>query len=219
VLQEIVPQMFTLSRWNFEGVKKFEMINTGVEMSTKIAQTGVGLYYERNSEIFAGVPFDNLWSMSFNINSRISDRVGYYFTINHGRGIARFAVAVGRETSVYAGTDLKPTDRIVVEPQLSYSKSLHRETGTELFKGYIARARVQYQANRALSFRLVTQYNDFARRWDIDPLLTYRLSPFSVFYLGSTHDYADLSARPHNPAQWRLSSRQIFMKLQYLFQV
>jgi hypothetical protein len=64
----------------------------------------------------------------------------------------------------------------------------------------------------------VVQYDDFGRAWQIDPLLTYRLSPFSLFYFGSSNDYWDLAPSVNSPSQWRLAARQFFMKIQYLFQ-
>ncbi|MCK4573534.1 MAG: hypothetical protein KAU36_04140 [candidate division Zixibacteria bacterium] len=33
------------------------------------------------------------------------------------------------------------------------------------------------------------QYNDFSERLDIEPLLTYRVNPFTKFYIGMTSGY------------------------------
>ncbi len=60
----------------------------------------------------------------------------------------------------------------------------------------------------------------FGSKWEIDPLITYRLNPFSVFYFGSMHDYRDFnSAFPGQQSLHRMTDRQYFMKIQYLFQV
>ena len=94
-------------------------------------------------------------------------------------------------------------------------------TGQRFYGGYITRTRMQFQATKALSIRLVVQYNDFRKNWDVDPLLTYRLNPFTVFYLGSSVDYGKIqpsSRFAEYEPEWRNTSRQIFMKLQYLFQ-
>jgi len=65
----------------------------------------------------------------------------------------------------------------------------------------------------------MSQPGDYKRRrWDVDPLLTYRLSPFSVFYIGSTYDYRELPDGAPDQRRWWLTSRQFFAKLQYLFQ-
>ena len=107
----------------------------------------------------------------------------------------------------------------MIEPNINYARSTDQVTGKELYDGYITRTRFRYQANKELSVRLVVQYNNFAERWDIDPLITYRISPFSVFYIGSTYDYANLATGNDNQTDWTLASRQFFMKLQYLFQI
>ncbi len=50
-------------------------------------------------------------------------------------------------------------------------------------------------------------------------MLTYRLNPFSIFYVGSTRDYRDLTMAQNGIEGWTLMDRQYFMKLQYLFQI
>ena len=60
----------------------------------------------------------------------------------------------------------------------------------------------------------------FGSKWEIDPLLTYRLDSFSMFYLGSTHDYRDFNASdPDQSSRYELTDRVYFMKVQYLFQI
>ncbi len=76
----------------------------------------------------------------------------------------------------------------------------------------------------------MAQYNDFYKTWDFDPLVTYRISPFSLFYIGTTYDYekiyglnedGDIIVPDGDNGRdiTRLRSRQFFMKLQYLFQI
>ncbi len=61
------------------------------------------------------------------------------------------------------------------------------------------------------------QFDDFDQRWELDPLVTYRLNPFSIFYVGSTRDYARFAALADGPESWQLGERTYFLKLQYLF--
>ena len=78
--------------------------------------------------------------------------------------------------------------------------------------------------------RLVVQYNDFSETWDVDPLITYRLNPFTLFYIGTTYDYSRVYCLNESGSAFaadseaaydcnKLMSRQFFMKLQYLFQL
>jgi hypothetical protein len=217
IFERISPQVHTYRRWNFNDVRKIEENNLGINGNIRVAQTHFGANFNRKYESYAGLEFDNLWMINLNLGSRLSDHFGFDFDLHHGRSVARHELIKGNETSVYASLILKPVDRLVIEPNLSFSQSHTVDTGREIFYGYITRTRIQYQANRELSFRLVIQYNDFGQAWDIDPLLTYRVSSFSVLYVGSTYDYSNVATDSSVQSKWRMTSRQFFMKLQYLF--
>ncbi|MEE9443594.1 MAG: DUF5916 domain-containing protein [candidate division Zixibacteria bacterium] len=120
----------------------------------------------------------------------------------------------------------------IVNDELTLIHSL--ESGAEIFEQMIFRSRLQLQVNKQLSLRLVTQFNKFEyladpasgtylefKRWEVDPLITYRLGSFSVFYIGSTSDVNYLSPEISNVNEsiWKLNNQQFFMKLQYLFQM
>jgi len=218
LFERISPQAHVYRRWNFNHVRKIEENNLGINGNIRVAQTHFGLNFSKNYEYWAGLEFDDLWMFSLDLGSRLSDQVGFDFNLHHGRSIARHEQIKGNETSVYASLILKPVDRLVIEPNLSFSQSHTVDTGREIFYGYISRTRIQYQASRELSFRLVVQYNDFRQAWDIDPLLTYRVSSFSVLYIGSTYDYSNVEKDSGLDSAWKMTSRQFFMKLQYLFQ-
>ncbi len=217
MLERIEPQMYVSRRWAFDGTERRSFLNLNLSTRWRFAQTYANLNFNRESEFYGGVDFENLWGVVLNAGSRLNDQIGYDVHFEHGRGIARRALVKGKETSVDLSLNLKPVDRITIEPNLNYFRSTEVETGAELFDGYILRTRLQYQANRELSLRMVVQYDDFYQRWDIDPLVTYRLNSFSVFYVGSTYDYSNL-VDPADRTRWSLTSRQFFMKLQYLFQ-
>ena len=67
--------------------------------------------------------------------------------------------------------------------------------------------------------RLIVQYDDFEHDWQLDPLVSFRLNPLSVFYIGSTYDYRDFHDDLSPSPEWRLNSRQFFFKIQYLIQM
>ncbi|HUG28699.1 MAG TPA: hypothetical protein VMK53_10435, partial [Gemmatimonadales bacterium] len=68
------------------------------------------------------------------------------------------------------------------------------------------------QFTRELFLRLIVQYNDFGQQLSIEPLVTYRASPFTMVYLGSTRGYTDLD----DDQRWTRTSTQYFTKVQYL---
>ncbi|MEW6411311.1 MAG: carbohydrate binding family 9 domain-containing protein [Candidatus Zixiibacteriota bacterium] len=219
LFQRITPQVYIMRKWNYDGQRKDILTNFSLDNSLRYAQLNFGAAYNFGSQMWDGVEFDNLWHAEFYVNAQPTDAVGLNFNISRSKTVALFALAKGDETGVFAALSLKPLDRLTIEPTLNYARSTHEETGEELYDGYITRTRFQLQANKELSVRLVVQYNDFRQRWDIDPLFTYRLSSFSVFYVGSTYDYAQFNPAQDETSQWSLTSRQFFMKLQYLFQI
>ncbi|MDH3889534.1 MAG: carbohydrate binding family 9 domain-containing protein [candidate division Zixibacteria bacterium] len=218
LFERISPNGFVFHRWNFDGDRRNRQFGGGLNGELRLAQTYFGLNFESGSELWLDVQYDDLWSASMDLGSRLNDQLGFNFRIRHGRGIAYRTGGKGEEWSITAGLNLKPLDRLTIAPNYRFSKSTHVDTDEELYRQYIARTRFGFQATRELSVRLVVQYDDFYRHWDIDPLLTYRLSPFSVFYLGSTFDYSEFSNVNDDRTQWKQSQRQFFMKLQYLFQ-
>ncbi|MBU0985291.1 MAG: carbohydrate binding family 9 domain-containing protein [candidate division Zixibacteria bacterium] len=219
LFQRVTPQVYVLRKWNFDGERKNEVHNFSIESQLRFAQTYVQMSYYTGAERFRNQDFDNLWSIDFDLGMRPWNWLGVNAGIDRSRNYARFMMAKDNETSVYAGLTIKPIDRLIIEPNINFLRGTDAETGEEFFDGFITRTRVRFQASRKFSVRLVTQYDDFSQHWDVDPLLTYRVSSFSVVYLGSTLDYDKLTYTDYSdPERWKASSRQFFLKLQYLFQ-
>lgn len=122
---------------------------------------------------------------------------------------------LGEALELACWSTFKPTQRLEVRPSLGYARLEEEGGGDEIFSGWILRARTNLQFTRELSLRFVVQYDEFDERLDLEPLLTYRLNPFSVFYVGSTANLA----RPAEGENLQLDQRQFFAKLQYFFQV
>jgi len=217
VFNRLNPQFYMENRWNYDNKRKWQHVVGGLTTQMNFAQTGMGTQYSRGSENWWGIQFDDLWSWNVFLNSQLNDRIGFYMSYDYGVGPAVWVPAKGNEQSIYAEFILKPIDRMTIEPNFNFTRNSHTETGERFYNGYITRTRIQFQANRELSVRFVLQYNNFSDKWEFDPLLTYRLSSFSVFYVGSTYDFDNYAPEPRNPADWHMSSRQFFMKLQYLF--
>jgi hypothetical protein len=92
-------------------------------------------------------------------------------------------------------------------------------TNEEFFDGYILRTRLNIQFTRELFLRLIGQYNEFSGLRDIEPLISYKLNPFTVFYAGSAHRLENFSEGQGGPFDSNLTQveRQFFLKLQVLF--
>ena len=211
-VERIAPSLFGGSIWNFRGDGKEAWISPGLSL-TLPRQTNVGINANFSEESFRGVELSGLRRYSLSVSSNFSDPLRLGFSLGRGESVARTLavpeVGAGTDASVWA--TIKPMARVVVEPSLTYSE-LNRLGGEEIYSGYIARTRFNFQYNRELQFRMVAQYNDFAERFDLEPLLAYQLNPFSIFYVGSTYGAREFDGHGMVGAQ-----RQYFAKLQYLF--
>jgi hypothetical protein len=63
---------------------------------------------------------------------------------------------------------------------------------------------------------LIVEYDDFDKNLSVEPLLSYKINPFTIFYVGSSHGYHDYDIPDRQLTNTR---QQFFLKFQYLFQV
>jgi hypothetical protein len=201
--------------WNFDRVRKDEFLWVGFDGSFKM-QTNAGLKMLLvSNERFKGGDFRGIQRLDVWIDSRFSEPLKLGSEVVVGESIARGedVPVLGNGLDVSVWGEIKPTDRFKAEPQLSFARLVNQDTRETIFNGYILRTRFNYQFTRRLLFRLVTQYNEFDDRLEIDPLVTYQINPFTAFYLGSTHDYTDFA---HDGRGFAKTDRQFFFKVQYL---
>jgi hypothetical protein len=246
-IEWIDPSLSAGAVWNFSGARKNQFIQGGIDAQLRSHQAYVSTAYARASEMYAGQDWDFQWSMTHSLSARFGDPVEIAGYASYGREIARLYNTMSKSVSAGASVLLKPHDRVLLEPNLDYAKADdYADRDLQLYRQYIFRTRLSYQILRNLSLRLVVQYNDArelagfevvdetlvsvyyeTKAWSVDPLLTLRLSAFSMFYVGSTQNYQDMDAwqvdndggLPSRFSGNRLTSRQFFMKLQYLFQI
>ena len=218
-LDRIQPYVYGLRTWNFDNTPKLSFIAPSIGITMK-GQTYFEANYQIGEEQFNNVLFTGLNSVDLFINSSYFEWIRLGGGVEIGKDIARNLEnpEIGDMLDIFAFGTIRPTSRLNIQPRFNYSRLSDLETGETFFKGYIARARVNYQFTRRLFLRTVFQYNDFSESFEVDPLLTYRINPFSAFYIGSTHDYFTLEGfRPGSSRNLYQSQRQFFFKFQYLF--
>jgi hypothetical protein len=241
IFERITPSIYASERWNFTtGSKKFETLNLSLGSRFSFAQSYASISFSKNpqsyrffnddSHAYEEMWFEDPWRVGFNVDTRPYSQIGVGIYASYGKGIAYSLLSYGNVTSLSAYTDLKPIDRLIIEPSYNYYNSSNTKNGQDLLSQNVFRMRVRYQATRELSLRLVLQHNKvkyfisddygyyMSERIEVDPLITYRISSFTLFYVGSTTDFEDYTHTPDVKSLWRMSSRQFFMKLQYLFQ-
>jgi len=137
---------------------------------------------------------------------------------------------LGIATNVSGWVDLKLGQRLATETNIDYFKLNHRDgylaahpdADREIYSGYILRTRLNYQFTRELFLRLVVQYDDFDDYLTVEPLVTYKVNPFTVFYVGMGTGYQSFHASDYeslSESRWKMTRRQFFAKFQYLFRI
>lgn len=215
VFEEIYPNINFGKIWNYDGVHKDIWINPEIYLGLK-GQTSVSLSYLASAERFHGILFPGIRRWQFSAESNFNEFIRGGFWTAYGTSIARGEdpPVLGKNyLSLEAWSTLKPLDRFIISPSLLYSTLEHPDTKEVLFSGYILRNRINYQFTRELFLRLIVQYNNFDDQVSIEPLLTYKLNPFSIFYIGSTMGYQEFGN------DFSRTSRQFFLKFQYLFRI
>jgi hypothetical protein len=216
LIDRVSPNVFVQRTWNFDGVRKTDFLRPQVEFNLT-RQTFVSVGHDWGRERFANIEFSGIRSWDVFVESNFSDPVRLGFYVSHGREIARNTdpPVLGTGTDLELFGTFKPLRRLILEPSFRYSELHEPKGGPEIFSGYILRTRGTFSLSRELLLRLVLQYDDFAEVLNVEPLVTYQINPFTLFYLGSTHVYRDFE-EPHGLAE---ASRQFFLKFQYLVQL
>jgi hypothetical protein len=220
--------------WNTDGRKKDEAVFATVSTPLRFYQSRPMYQYMISTEKFAGTHYKDIWNHFVGFSTSPSEMLAFGGSVSYGNQIAygynQHDNKLGRQTKARVWLDLNLFDRLFIENWVDHVKSYNTETDWEMFYGYIYGSRISLQYNRQLSIRLFSQYNEFSDTWVFDPLITYQLTPFTLFYIGSTYNIqaydnldrsGDRVVVEPEEAFWhrKLHSRQFFMKVQYLFQL
>jgi len=219
VVENVTGRLDASRKWNYDGVRKDEWVMASSQVKFRTAQATVHSHYMWSNELFGGVEFDGIWRAHTCFQTMPSGFLGCGGYLNYGHRIARDDLVMGKQIDYGLWADVKPVDRLLISASYDYISSDDLKTDINLFSQSLLRCRLSLQLTREFSARLIVQYNDRNDTWETDPLLTYRLNPLSIFYIGSTRDYRDLQPDGNGLEGWTLTQRQYFVKLQYLFQL
>jgi hypothetical protein len=200
--------------YNWDGIlkDKFSMPSVAVSLP---GQTAIQIGYLWSVERFGGVRIPGIERWDLNIMTQPTQYLSGRASITKGKFIARFArpAYLGEGHQISYSITVRPTSQLEIQPSIAWQELNNPTTNEELFSVYIARTRVSYQFTREFFLRIITEYNHGNGNIDIQPLLTYKINPFSVFYLGTNRLYSDWDGM-QDPS---IQSRQYFFKAQYLF--
>jgi len=197
------------------GIQKERWIWVGAYAQLK-DQTNLYIgYLPFDNEMFHDVYFRHDYHTEFSINSNPSSTVAVYFNGSIGRFIYRAdQPELGRGHNFSLETILKPTAKFSLDLSYARSRLWSVNTGELYYDGYIARGVIVYQFSCEFLVRMISQYDQFAKQIQIDPMVSYKLNPFTVFYAGSNHDFSKFG----EPFGVERTAQQFFVKVQYLWQ-
>ncbi len=215
VVDEVSIYLESARVWNCAGQRKDEWLYPEISVLFR-RQTQVSMNYLWSRETYRDVYFPGIRRFGVGVESNFSKPVSVGFSLSHGRFVARRVdpPVLGRGTNYSVSATLRLWQRLIVVPQLDYSKLAYPD-GSKIYSGFVTRTRINYQFNREWFLRLVVQYDDFDRSLSLEPLLSYKLNPFTIFYLGSSHGLQE----PGGDGDWTNTGHQYFLKLQYLLRV
>ncbi len=174
-----------------------------------------------NNELLGGVYSTDVLrpSINMNINTMPKFTFGFYYT--RGKSIVRFIepTYIGYTQQLQLWNTFKPLEQLSFVTDYSYAELANNSNlSDKLYAGYILRNRMSYQFSKQFFLRLISEYNSFSNSFRVDPLLSYKINPFTIFYLGSTHSIEDIPA-PDGINRFVETERQIFVKFQYLWRI
>jgi Domain of unknown function (DUF5916) len=226
VIDRIEPQIALGRKYNHANEFKDTWIEPQIWLRFK-KQTSIWTDYVWSKERFAGTLVDGIARTSGDVETHFSRGLqgGFTWRIGHSVVRDRDNPRLGNEHTYTAWADIRPTSQFLLS--LEYSSFHLTELGTEveIAKTYVTRARLTYQFSKQLFFRVVGEYVDDTRSMSLDPLLSYKINPFTVFFIGSSHSFDrfadDPATTPIEIAHdgYRQTERLFFVKFQYLIRM
>lgn len=219
LINRIQPGFYALVRHNSDGLLREEFFAPSLNINFTKQIYLYAQFYVVNNEQFNGIYHQGVrrFNMNLNVNTHNNLTWGGYLSL--GKYIVR-------EDNPYIGwgynlelwQTIKPIDRLILDNDWNYFEIAKNFGGEKNFAGYIFRNKSTFQIDKNFSFRLITQYNSFSGNFNFNPLFSYKLNPFSIFYIGSTYNYDDIE-NTYGIPKYVLSNRQFFVKFQYLWRV
>jgi hypothetical protein len=234
----------------FDPGTRDEWWRPGIYLNLK-GQTNLTLEYMASREWYQGQLYTGISRGFVNFSTRPSGSVDLQAYFEYGHKVVRFLPRKGILTNLSLYGGFKPTQRLRIDQDFYYQRMNNRDNYMEahpdedrtIYSVSIFRTRFSYQFTREWFLRLIVEYGDNNNAQDpnylsVEPLLTYRINPFTLFYIGASwggrhfdngYTFAretelgdgTISTREFdwdNPT-WRLERAQVFAKFQYLFRL
>ena len=229
VLDMIQPVVIVGRKYKHTGGYKDRWIEPELFVQFK-KQTWLEVSYLWSKELFKDVLVDGIERFQVETGTSFSRRLTASAAIRQGHSVFRQTDApfLAKERTIEAEAVFRPTSRLSLGTEYLYQRFDQLE-GTaaviphEDHKEYSLRNELTYQFSKRLFVRIIGQYVKRAASGgtvEFDPLISYKINPFSVFFIGSTHNFKDYGSRGADAdTDFQQTERTFFVKFQYLFRI
>lgn len=168
------------------------------------------------NEEFYGFTAKNLAESSLFLSYNPNEKINLEAFVSAGDAIYRDRQHPEVGKSLFVGTfnNFQLSPKLRVSPSIRYSKLSKSDSAELFYEGYIFRGNINFQFNRDISLRLVTEKNDFGKTWFVQTLLQYNPNPFTIFYVGGSTGYSLVDTLN---TSYQADSNQVYVKFQYMF--
>jgi hypothetical protein len=203
--------------YNFENELKVISIDLISEAKT-IGNTDITYTYDLDVfKNYEGKDYKMLPKNEINIRSQTSEFFSFFLKVSLGKDIAynEDDPQIGKELSFFSMLSFQINDNFNLTPSLGYSRLKKISISENYFKGYIARLSGRYQFTKSISFRIISEYNDFQKKLLIQPLFQWNPNPFTIFYIGGNQNALREEINDEFGSLY-MDNSQFFIKFQYL---
>ena len=205
-------------RYNFNGKLKRVHLLPIYSMSFKNGFSFDYAYSYNIYEEYNGDEFKNFVTNFIAFKYTPSEKLSIFSRNLIGKSIA-YNISnpeVGKRLRLNLTINYRPNNKLIFSPSISSESMKYIGSNEKIYSGYIFRLNSKYQFSNDLSFKIITEYNDFNSSLFMQPLLKWNPNPSTVFYIGGNTNINHLKESENN---WLTDNSQLFLKLQYLFKI
>jgi hypothetical protein len=257
ILQWHGPGLFTINNWDHSGTRLDWFANTNYRFILQ-RQTTFGVFANLGHERLRPVDYSALGATN---KDYAHEHRGFFFEFGYFKPVSLIGEVgwgtdtnyspafgppvLGRSSYAQLSATFRPVRGLTIDNSYLLTRVRSLTTNANMFNNHIIRSKWNYQFTRALSLRVIGQYNAVLSNYDPvfpnralsslppaknfsgDVLLTYFVHPGTAFYLGYNSDLQNLNRslgldqsgnQLRTPAHFLNDGRQIFVKISYLFQ-
>ena len=143
----------------------------------------------RFDEVFKDVRFSNLRTVGANLNWKPSQTFNVGLECNAGQSIAynETPLRAGREANVALDFQIQVGGQLRWNHMIVHSQMQELDGSALIYRGFIYRSGLEWSMNRATELRFIAQWDDFASRLLMQPVLTIRPNAFTLLYAGGQY--------------------------------